>query len=120
MNGNSTIYQTILLISSGFMLLYLFFDHRMWLHAAVTISVLSLLSFRVASWINKVWQSIGKVLGFINSKIILSLVYTLILLPVACWYRVSKQKTIQLSKQDVSMWVERKHRYNKDDLKNLW
>ena len=117
---HSKVYQSILFICTGFIVLHLIFGHQAWIYASASIGILSLLSFKLASLIYALWQGIGKVLGFINSKIILSLIYAVVVRPVACWYRCSKQKTMQLKNQSTSMWVDRDHHYHKDDLKNLW
>jgi hypothetical protein len=54
------------------------------------------------------------------SKIVLSLVYVLILVPVASLQKIWKKDRLKTRKAGKSMWVHRDHLYSSDDLKNIW
>ncbi len=60
------------------------------LYTAIALSVIQLLFFKLSYYIAYGWMQFGKALGFINSKLILSLVFILILLPIG----LLKRKTI--------------------------
>ncbi len=53
-----------------------------WIAGAV-FAVFGLLAPRALYWPNKIWMKIGHVLGWINSRIILGLVYFLLFTPMA-------------------------------------
>jgi len=55
-----------------------------------------------------------------ESKVIMSVVYIFILVPVATLYRLTKKDKLRLKRSPESNWINREHRYTADDLKNIW
>lgn len=109
----------------GFLILS-FITTREWLsegliYSAVTIGVLSLISVRMHQQILRLWFGLAKILGFVNSRIILTVVYFLILVPMAILSRLLGRITVQLKKREgESYFVTRNHKYSKADLENPW
>ena len=116
----SATYQSILVICVGFLLLYLWLGHLWLLYIGLGVGVVSLLSHRVAELMVRGWEMLGRALGYVNSRIILSLIYVLIVLPMALFYRASRQKTLQMRRSGGSYWVTRDHPYRRQDLENPW
>ena len=54
------------------------------------------------------------------STIIMTIVYYLILVPIAAIYKLSNKKMLDLKNPGASMWQERNHNYQKEDLENVW
>jgi len=111
--------KSILTIVIGFLVLYLFFHQPWMIYSSLAIGVSSLLFPTVAKWILKGWFGIAKVLGFINSKIILTLIYYLVLFPLSLLGRL-RSNQMMLKKRPNTYYTDRNHRYRKEDLENPW
>lgn len=122
--------KTILVIVVGVSLLYAYFKTKngslSWetdyiLYLIVGIGLLSLISSRIESAIIWVWFKIAELLGWINTRIILTLVFFLFLTPIALLRKVfSKKDPMKLRNKYSSTYVERDHTYVAKDLDNIW
>ena len=97
--------KTILVITIGFLVIYAF-KHWQWaLWTAISIGGLSILSSYFAEKIAWLWMQLGNVLGLIVPKIILSLIFFIILFPVALLSKVfGKKDTLQLKNTASSLF----------------
>lgn len=66
------------------------------------------------------WYKLAELLNWIMSRILLTIVYVLMLVPVAFLSRISKKDRLRLRRRNDSMWLQREHRYTGDDLDKLW
>lgn len=112
--------KSIIVIALGFTIIGLVIEAEWPFYVAITVSGAAVLSDRAAAFINKIWFGLAKVLGFINSRILLTIIYYLFLLPLAIISRMTGKKSIELKKNDASYFVERNHPYSKADLENPW
>ncbi len=110
---------SILVICLGFIGLYFIFEKEWLLWIAFGVGILSLFSEKIANFICKGWYKVAEILGGINSKILLSLIFFVILVPVAFMARIfSKESKIQLKRKENSYFKERNHTYSKEDLES--
>lgn len=80
-----------------------------------------ILSFFIESAIVWVWEKFALALGWINTRIILSLVFFIFLTPFAVLSRLfSKNSSLKLKNKKNTTFVERNHTYTKKDLENIW
>lgn len=110
--------KSILIITAGFILLGLLAgEYSIYYYVITVIATITCLSIKwVRDIILSVWNGIGKVLGWINSRIILSIIFYLILTPIATLKRMfSKKKST-----NESYYFNRNHKYTKADLENPW
>ena len=117
---NSNKYQTILVISLGFLAIGLFIDTDWPYYVAFGIGTLALLSDKIAKLIVQLWFGLANILGYINSRILLSIIYYLILVPFALLGRLSKSKALILKKQEGSYFTTRDHLFEKADFEKPW
>ncbi len=114
-------YKTILVMVLGLLLIAIWKDWVWLSYSAIGIGVATLLSQRLMEWTLKLWFGLAKVLGFINSRILLTVVYVLVLMPLAFLSRMFGSNTVQLKKREEgSYFVTRNHKYEKTDLDNPW
>jgi hypothetical protein len=69
----------------------------------------------------EIWFGFSKLLGMVTSKIVLTLVFISIVLPVGMVRKWARQDTLQLNafkKKRISGFVDRNHRYSPNDLLN--
>ena len=112
-----------LVIVTGLVVLYFVFKSQYvyFLFAAAGIGVISLAIPVAGNFIVKIWYKMAEVLGAINGRILLSLVFFLILLPVALLARLGKKNPLALKREAKdSVFVERNHKYSAKDLEHVW
>ena len=110
-----------LVIVTGLVVLYFIFKSVYWLYAAVAVGLLSVFIPVVGNGIVWVWFKIAEVLGIINSKIILTVLFWVFLFPLALLYRLSTKNPMSVKRtKATSLYHERNHTYTKDDLEQTW
>lgn len=115
-----------LVIVTGLALLSIILEVRGWqyskylLYTAIIIGILCLLSDYIGTIIVKGWFKLAEGLGWINSRILLSIIFFFILFPIALVSRLFGKSNIQLKKPSGSVYTERNHTYTKEDLENIW
>jgi Saxitoxin biosynthesis operon protein SxtJ len=69
------------------------------------------------------WFGLSKILGEINIRVLLTLVFLLVVLPVGLWRKLRGKDTLQLrrfKKDDASVMVVRDHLYTKESLRHTF
>lgn len=129
---NSDKYQSLLVIVVGFLVLYFIFqkdyDWRIFefkriyfIYAALVVGVLSLMFDSVGDLILKGWMKIAEVLGFVNTRIIMSLVFFIFLTPFALLQKLfSRSNFLSLKDTEDSVFHTRDHQYKPEDFDNIW
>ena len=109
--------ETILVIVTGFLILYILTDKGYWLFISVVVGVVGLIIDPFARGLSWLWYKIAEFLGRIVSTVLLTVVFYFLLLPLALLYRLKNKDLLELRNINRnSMWVERKHRYTEDDI----
>jgi len=116
------IYQSILVIVIGFAVLSLVFKIKMLLTIGLLLGILSLASFTLAGWINYGWNKLAQGLGWINSKILISVVFYVFLFPISALSKIKHKDVLKRRKQTqaASYFTDRSHQYVPKDFENLW
>lgn len=112
--------QALLVIITGLLVIYFIFDNEVFLIIAVSIGIISLLVPKLGEWIVWLWYKIAEILGWINSRILLTLIFYLFLMPIAFFYRLFNKDPLKLKRQQKTMFKTRNHQYTKEDLINTW
>jgi hypothetical protein len=116
-------YKANMAIATGFLVLYLIFDRRDWLlFVALGVGALTLLIPALASWLSFGWFKLAEGLGYVNSRILLSLVFFVFLFPIAFIYRLVNRNllTLRSGRSDSSIYADRNHTYTAKDMDNIW
>lgn len=113
---------SIISIIIGFILLFFFFRWEGFLWISGLIGIPSLLSPYLRSQVLKGWFKIGYIIGLINSRIILGIIFFLILTPISWLSRLFSGDKMQLKKgvNKESYFKIRNHLYTSQDFENLW
>jgi len=109
-------YQNMLIIGAGFTFLGLGFSFEPLLWVAFIVSLTGLLSGWASDRVIFGWHKLGHALGYVNSRIILSAIFLMVLTPIALLYRATRKKEITGS----SFFVTRNHTYTTKDLEKGW
>ncbi len=105
--------EAILAISGGLIVFYFIYKLTALLIIALCLIAIGLFSAFLSSKITWLWLGFAKILGYINSKIILSVVYFLILTPLAIIRKFFNQKN-NLKNKPSNFYI-REHVFTKTD-----
>jgi hypothetical protein len=115
-DGNVT-----LAIVVGFVALSLIFEVPILTYIALAIGFGSLLSTTIQRSIIFVWEKFAKVIGTVNSYLLLSIIFFIFLTPIALLMKVFDNKdSLRLKKPTKSNFFERNSKFKKEDLANIW
>lgn len=113
--------ETLLAIAIGMTLFFLITKRFEFLYVGFGLGVLGMASPFAAKYIYLGWTGIAKVMGFINSHIILGVIFFFILTPLALLRRLGKKDLLQLRKKEAgSYYITRDHKYTGKDLEHPW
>ena len=114
-------FKTILVIVTGLLVLAWIFDIPVLGKVAVVIGAVSVFIPSAAKAIEWVWFKIALALGWVNARILLSIIYFVFLLPIA-WIsrRFTKDPLALKNDKRSSLFVTRNHIYTGKDLENIW
>ena len=110
--------ETILVIVLGLMVFYWIFDSKYLLWAAFAVGFIGVFIPWLAGKIHWAWMKLAHVMGFVMGKVMLTLVYTLVVVPMGIFSR--KKITMRLKQGTTSYFKERNYTYKKEDLENVW
>lgn len=113
--------ETVLVITVGLMLFFLLFNNILFLYLALGITVLALISESLRNTIVFVWEKLAQTLGFINGRILLTLLFYFFLTPLAFMSKCfGKNKIPNISGINSSSYVTRNHLYTGNDMEKPW
>ncbi len=98
---------------------------RSWyyVYAAVAILLAGIAWKEFAEVLRRYWMKLGEALGFVTGKILLTIVYILVVLPLSFFARRSGKLSIRLkggAKGVKTNFKDRAHVYGKEDFRNPW
>lgn len=111
-------YKTILVISTGLLLIYVWTDHIYWLYASLAISIASIFFPVTAVKITQLWFKLAVALGWLNARILLTTIFFIVLLPVALLRRIFTRQSKPANSN--SFYVVRNHLFTAKDMENPW
>ena len=112
--------ETSLVLATGLLLLFYIFELKVFILLAFIIGIIGIFIKPLANLISRLWLKLGELMGWVVSKIVLSIIYFLFLLPLSLIYRLVKKDPLKLKKKDSSCWTTRNHKYTSKDLENVW
>ena len=114
-------FETILTICFGLLIAHLIFKIKFLLPLAVVVAAAGLFSSFLSKGITWFWTKLTQLLGLINGKILLSIIFFLLLSPLAFIMRLTNKINMRVKKKGVTSFYEvRNHLYDPSDLENTW
>lgn len=111
--------ETIIVLVLALIVIYWVADNnRYLLWAAFGLGAIGVFIPYLAGKIHWAWMKLAHVLGYVMSKVMLTLVYVLVVVPMGIFSR--KKITMQLKQGTSSYFRERNYTYKKEDLENVW
>jgi hypothetical protein len=114
-------FQVVLTIVVGLVAISLFFSWPILTKVAVVLGLLSIFSSYFAEKLAFVWGKIGHALGLVNGSILLSIIFFIILTPIAFLMKIlSKKDSLLLKKPTDTAFTTRNKWFQPKDLDNVW
>jgi len=111
-------HTSLVVIAIGFAVLYFLF-HKNWLLIPIAVCLVGFLLAPLGDFIHLTWMQLAKVLGYINSRILLSVIFFVFLTPIALLMRLlGKTQFVKKPRIQQSLFVTRNHLYKSQDLQN--
>ncbi len=113
--------ESILAITTGLLAIGLIFEIPLLLLIAVIAGAIGLLIPPLARLIANAWIKFAELLGYINSRILLTIVFYVFLFPIAIVSRLFNKDSLQLKpKNSGSYFSDRNHDFVPEDFRNPW
>ncbi|MCC6459871.1 MAG: hypothetical protein IT260_05355 [Saprospiraceae bacterium] len=115
--------ETLLVLITALLGCFLWLKQPWLLHAALLLAATGVFFPWLAQKIHAGWSLLAQGLGWLNGRLLLSLVFYLILTPVALLARLSRGSTsfsLRKKKPDESYFIDRQHVFEPKDLENTW
>ncbi|MEZ5043079.1 MAG: SxtJ family membrane protein [Saprospiraceae bacterium] len=114
-------YETIAALVTLSIVIYLIFDLKNILYIGLSLGLMTLFIRPLAIFVHKGWSYLAKWLNYITSRVLLSIVFFLVLTPIAIIYRLMGKDS--LKKKEIgqeSYFTERNHQFTAEDFKKTW
>lgn len=112
--------ETLLVLVGAFIVLYYIFPKKIYLLVALIFILIGIVSPYLSSKISWVWLKFAELLGGVMSKIILSVVYFIILVPMALIQRLTHKNPLFLKRKQGTYYINRNKQYSPKDIENIW
>src|ERR1700760_3855980 len=113
--------ESVLVITVGFIFLYLVFKIRVFLYCALGVGLAGVLSFYLSEKIDWVWGKLSWLLGEISNRVLLTIVFLVVVTPMAIFRRLRKKNGLRRFDAGAkSNFSDREHVFVRKDLENTW
>lgn len=118
---NQDRYKTILVIVTGLLVFSWILKLPILIKISMVVGVVAIFIPIAAKGIEWLWMKLAFGMGWVNSRILLTLVYFLFLFPLAWVSRLFTKDPLMLKQRGLpSLYATRDHLYKKEDLENIW
>lgn len=119
-------YEALLVISTALLVIFLVgllrhgVSRMIFLYLACGVGISGILIRPLGRIIAIFWYKLADLLSQVMSRVLMTLIYVLLLLPIATIYKLSRRDRLRHGKHAQTNWISRDHRYTPGDLKNIW
>jgi hypothetical protein len=89
-----------------------------WLIAAAAWLTLALVYPRTLAPLYRGWMAFGHVLGWINARLIMGIVFVFMVIPTALFVKLAGKDPMRLRKRGESFWIRRTDEYTSKSMKD--
>lgn len=118
--NRTKVLETILVLVLALGVLFWFTKNPWLLLAAAILGVIGLILPGLAWQIHWGWMKLGEGIGFVMSRVILTLIFFIVLVPVAFLSRLAGKKTITMKPDGKYYFKDRNVTYTKESMENVW
>lgn len=118
--SDKKIMEGMLTVTVGLLLVGYLFDIPILSKVALGVGLVGLFIPFLAKWIAWTWFKISEGIGAVTSRILLTVTFFLVLVPIALISRLFTKGDLQLKRKDDSYYSDRNHEYVPKDFENVW
>lgn len=111
---------TLLIISAGFLLIYLVLKEDWAIYVSLAVGILGSSSLYLSKKIEWIWLKIGQILSYIVPNILLILIFFLILYPLSLISKIFTKDPLMLSSKHESYFINVDRDFDKKSMENIW
>lgn len=112
--------STILIISMGFLILYLIFFWQWAVIVSLIVGIIGLISPFLRRKIEWGWMKLAKLMGYIIPNILLSIVFFLLLFPISLLSKLNSKDPLMLSKKYKTYFIDINKEMDKQSFEKIW
>lgn len=114
--------ETIAAIVLVGLVAYWFFRIEAILILSLVLLFIALFIPSLSKLISSYWMKLAELIGGVVSKIILSLIFIIVLIPISFLYKLfnRKEDALQLKKKDAGYWKETNTIFTPENFKKIW
>jgi hypothetical protein len=121
MSDKSKQKETMLVITVGFLVLYMVFSKKVLLTLSLSFGLVGILSPWLSGKVHFCWNKLSLLLGKISNAVLLTLIFFLVVTPVGLFRRWFSRNHMTRSREGLqSNFTDRDHSFTKKDLENTW
>ena len=118
--NDKKIKEALLRVTVGMLIIHFLLEVEILSKVALAIGLIALFVKPIAKWIAWAWFKLSDGLAYVNSRILLSIVFFLALVPIALISRIFTKGDLQLKRKKGSYYSDRNHQYAPKDFENVW
>jgi hypothetical protein len=119
-NNKAKSLETILVLVGALIIAFWITQKKIFILLALLLIVIGISSSYLTGKISWVWLKFSELIGGVMSKVILSVIYFIFLVPIALLYQLTKKDNLSLKRKKGSYYIERNHTYLAKDMENIW
>lgn len=112
--------STILVISTGFLILYFIFSWQWAIIFSLVIGLIGIVSPFLSNKIEWLWLKLSTVLGYVVPNILLSVVFYLFLFPISILFKLFNKDQLRLSNKYDSYFISVNKKMDKESFEKIW
>lgn len=112
--------STILVISMGFLAIYLIFSCQWAVFASLIFGIIGIISNTLSGLIARGWMILSRLLSFIIPPVILSIIFYLFLFPISLIFRIFNKDPLLLSDQYNTYFFPVDNETNEQRFEKIW
>lgn len=103
-----------------FVIIFFITKNNLVLYFVSLVILLSIISGRILNFVIYSWTKFGNLLGYVNSKIILFILFYFIVTPYSFVLRIFNKKVSILTKNNITSFTNKDYTYCENDFINMW
>jgi hypothetical protein len=112
--------STMLIISMGFLFLYLIFSWKWTVIVSFVLGVIGIASPFLSRKIEWAWMKLANLLGYIIPNILLILAFFLFLFPLSLLSKLFRKDPLMLSKKYKTYFIDMNKEMTKESFEKIW
>jgi hypothetical protein len=112
--------STILIISMGFLILYLVFSWEWAVIVSLIVGIIGIISSFLSKKIEWGWMKLAQFMGYIVPNILLSIVFFLFLFPISLLSKIFSNDPLMLSKKYKTYFIDINKEIDKKSFEKIW